>query len=145
VGELRLLYKRRRPNELCYCAKDKHFYPASARFFVKGKDEYDNDVLDQTKLEVWSDLVKNPVAVRYAWARNPLGNLASRRHMERMIPAPNGGDGIQPRAEALGHRSTPVPAPNGGDGSPDRNGTRNPIGSWLHHSAAGCRSVGIGS
>jgi sialate O-acetylesterase len=27
------------------------------------------------KLFVWSPLVKNPVAVRYAWAASPMGNL----------------------------------------------------------------------
>ncbi len=30
---------------------------------------------DYKKVHVWSPLVKQPVAVRYAWARNPLGNL----------------------------------------------------------------------
>ena len=64
---LECAYENIRPIEgMAIAGKGKHFYPASARFFVKGKDEYDNDVLDQTKLEVWSDLVKGPVAVRYA-------------------------------------------------------------------------------
>lgn len=30
---------------------------------------------DATKILVWSPLVKAPVAVRYAWARSPMGNL----------------------------------------------------------------------
>jgi len=30
---------------------------------------------DATKIHLWSPLVKAPVAVRYAWARSPMGNL----------------------------------------------------------------------
>jgi len=30
---------------------------------------------DNTKIIVWSPLVKEPVAVRYAWAVSPMGNL----------------------------------------------------------------------
>jgi sialate O-acetylesterase len=32
---------------------------------------------DKTKVEVWSDAVADPVAVRYAWADNPVCNLRS--------------------------------------------------------------------
>ena len=34
-----------------------------------------NKNCDTIKIHVWSPLVKEPVAVRYAWARSPLGNL----------------------------------------------------------------------
>ncbi|NQV33807.1 MAG: hypothetical protein HQ515_14025 [Phycisphaeraceae bacterium] len=34
-----------------------------------------NKNFDATKIVVWSPLVKTPVAVRYAWATSPLGNL----------------------------------------------------------------------
>jgi len=34
-----------------------------------------NKNFDATKVIVWSPLVKQPVAVRYAWARSPMGNL----------------------------------------------------------------------
>jgi sialate O-acetylesterase len=34
-----------------------------------------NKSCDTTKILVWSPLVKEPVAVRYAWARSPVGNL----------------------------------------------------------------------
>ena len=34
-----------------------------------------NKNFDATKAIVWSPLVKQPVAVRYAWARSPMGNL----------------------------------------------------------------------
>ncbi len=34
-------------------------------------------IVDKTQIEVWSDAVKNPVAVRYAWADNPVCNVQS--------------------------------------------------------------------
>ena len=34
-----------------------------------------NKNFDTTKIYVWSPLVKEPVAVRYAWATSPMGNL----------------------------------------------------------------------
>lgn len=65
---------------------DRHFYPAQAEFLVVGKDDRGRDRVDEAKLKVWSPLVKQPVAVRYAWARNPLGNAVNSRHHERIIP-----------------------------------------------------------
>ncbi|HQU43825.1 MAG TPA: sialate O-acetylesterase, partial [Pirellulales bacterium] len=35
-------------------------------------------IVDKDKIEVWSDGVKEPVAVRYAWADNPVCNVYSR-------------------------------------------------------------------
>ncbi len=68
---------------------DKRFYPAKARYVVTGKDDRGRDQEDRRKLEVFSDLVAKPVAVRYAWARNPLGNLTNSQHHERIMPAPS--------------------------------------------------------
>lgn len=68
---------------------DQRFYPAQARFAVKKKDDRGRDVLDFARIEVWSPLVKAPIAVRYAWARCPLGNLTNRDHMEKIIPVPS--------------------------------------------------------
>ena len=34
-------------------------------------------------------MVKYPVAVRYAWARNPVGNAVNSAHHERTIPIPS--------------------------------------------------------
>jgi sialate O-acetylesterase len=45
--------------------QDRRWYPAKAQRNEKGR-----------YLEVWSDLVPDPVAVRYGWAGNPDGNLA---------------------------------------------------------------------
>jgi len=55
---------------------DGHFYPAKASF-AKKQDENGKSVDDRSKIEVSSTLVTDPVEVRYAWARNPLGNLVS--------------------------------------------------------------------
>ncbi len=47
------------------CGEDKVWHWAKGT--VQGKD----------KVEVWSDKVANPIAVRYAWADNPVCNLFS--------------------------------------------------------------------
>ena len=65
---------------------DQHFYPATAEFVVVGKQDNGRDKLDESKLKVWHPLVKSPKAVRYAWARNPIGNAVNSRHHERTIP-----------------------------------------------------------
>jgi sialate O-acetylesterase len=44
------------------------------KFVVAKAKVLDND---KTKVEVWSDQVANPSAVRYAWADNPVCNLRS--------------------------------------------------------------------
>ncbi|MHC4567480.1 MAG: hypothetical protein ACYTE3_17180, partial [Planctomycetota bacterium] len=44
---------------------------------------------DEKLLKVWSPLVAKPLAVRYAWARNPIGNAVNSQHHERIIPVPS--------------------------------------------------------
>jgi len=54
------------------------FYMAYAAFPLKkdaGIWNTANKSFDATKIVVWSPLVKEPVAVRYAWATSPMGNL----------------------------------------------------------------------
>lgn len=54
------------------------FYMAHAAYPLKkdaGIWNVANKNFDATKIVVWSPLVKQPAAVRYAWARSPLGNL----------------------------------------------------------------------
>ena len=50
-------------------------------FAVAGKDKvYVNaqaEIVGKDTVKVWSDEVKNPVAVRYAWADNPICNMQS--------------------------------------------------------------------
>ena len=56
----------RQPVGFTIAGADKKFYNAQAR--LKGKNQ----------VVVWSDEVANPVAVRYAWANNPVANLYHR-------------------------------------------------------------------
>lgn len=54
------------------------FYMAHAAYPLKkdvGIWNVANKNFDNTKIIVWSPLVKEPVAVRYAWANSPMGNL----------------------------------------------------------------------
>jgi len=79
-----------RPIEgMAIAGEQQQFYPARAAFVVKGQDQRGRDQLDYKKVEVWSPFVSEPKAVRYAWARCPLGNLANSAHHERFIPVPS--------------------------------------------------------
>jgi sialate O-acetylesterase len=68
---------------------DGHFYPAQAKYFVKEKDKAGNDIQDKRKLVIWNNLVQEPKEIRYAWARNPLGNVVNASDRERVIPLPS--------------------------------------------------------
>ncbi len=46
--------------------KDRKFVPAQAR------------IIGAHAIEVWSTVVPDPVAVRYAWADNPVANLQTK-------------------------------------------------------------------
>lgn len=60
----------------CMAGSDRHFFPAKAGY-VKIKNEKGQPVDDKKRIEVISNLIPDPVEVRYAWARNPLGNLVN--------------------------------------------------------------------
>ncbi len=51
-------------------------------FAIAGSDQKfvwaSGKIVDANTVEVWSDSVKKPVAVRYAWAHNPVCNVTSR-------------------------------------------------------------------
>jgi sialate O-acetylesterase len=55
---------------------DRHFFPAKAAY-VKMQNEQGKPDFDKKRIEVWNNLCVDPVEVRYAWARNPLGNLVN--------------------------------------------------------------------
>ena len=59
-------FDTREPVGFSIAGKDQKFFWASAR------------IVDKDTIEVWSDSVENPVAVRYAWANNPDCNVFSR-------------------------------------------------------------------
>ena len=64
---------------------DRHFFPAKAAY-AKTQNEKGQTVNDKKRIEVWNHLTADPVEVRYAWARNPLGNLVNDGC--RIIPVP---------------------------------------------------------
>ncbi|MEM9108993.1 MAG: hypothetical protein AAGC72_03125 [Planctomycetota bacterium] len=53
----------------------REFHPATAEYFVKGKDDRGRDQLDRKKLVLTSIMVPEPIHYRYAWCRNPLANI----------------------------------------------------------------------
>ncbi len=55
--------------------KDRKFHPATADHLVIGKDDRNRDKKDTKSLVLTSPLVPQPVHYRYAWGRNPMGNL----------------------------------------------------------------------
>ena len=63
VGDGLYTFDIREPIGFSICGEDKKFVWADAKLI--GKD----------KVEVWSDSIEKPVAVRYAWADNPVCNL----------------------------------------------------------------------
>lgn len=60
----------------CLAGSDRHFFPSKA-VYAKTKDENGKPVDDRKRIEVMNTLVTDPLEVRYAWARNPLGNLVN--------------------------------------------------------------------
>ncbi|BCX48168.1 9-O-acetylesterase [Haloferula helveola] len=66
------------PRGFAIAGEDGKFYLGHARFRLKkdaGIWNTANKSFDTTIVHVWSPLVEKPVAVRYAWATSPLGNL----------------------------------------------------------------------
>ena len=76
-------------NGFSIAGKNQHFVPATAEFVVTGQDKHKRDQHDEKRLKISSPLVEKPVAVRYAWSRNPLGNAVNSAHHERTIPIPS--------------------------------------------------------
>lgn len=79
-------------------------------FAIAGKDKIFH--VTQTKLEgndvlVWSDAVKEPVAIRYGWAGNPVGNLFNNANLPAMPFRTDDWDMREVRA-ADGERVSPV-------------------------------------
>ena len=64
---------------------DQHFFPAKAAY-VKKRDDKGQPVEDKKRIEISNFLITDPVEVRYAWARNPLGNLVN--DINPIIPVP---------------------------------------------------------
>ncbi|QEG39131.1 sialate O-acetylesterase [Roseimaritima ulvae] len=55
--------------------EDRRFHPASVSYAEKGKDARGRVQYDRKRLVLTSPMVPEPRHFRYAWGRNPLGNL----------------------------------------------------------------------
>ena len=71
------------PEGFSLAGEDGKFYMAHARY-AEGKDHPSSF---PNEIRVWSPLVPKPVALRYAWARAPMGNLKMRGHPDLPWPS----------------------------------------------------------
>ena len=55
--------------------EDRKFHPANVAYFDTGKDPQGRQQFDKRRLVLHSPMVSAPIHYRYAWGRNPLGNL----------------------------------------------------------------------
>ena len=55
--------------------QDRKFHPAKAEHLVTGQDDRGRPKKNQKALVLTSSMVPNPIHFRYAWGRNPMGNL----------------------------------------------------------------------
>jgi len=62
--------------------KDGKFQPATAKFLEKGTDGRSRPQSDKRVILLSNPLVPQPIHFRYAWCRNPLGNLKSTDHTD---------------------------------------------------------------
>ena len=59
---------------------DRRFQPAEAEWLVTGKDQHNRPKHDRRVIVLSSPHVPDPIHFRYAWGRNPMGNLQSADH-----------------------------------------------------------------
>ena len=62
-----------------------HFFPAKAAYVII-QNEKGRSIVDKKRIQITNNQIVNPVQVRYAWARNPLGNLVNADNP--IIPVP---------------------------------------------------------
>ena len=66
VGQGLYSFDTREPQGFAIAGEDQKFVWAQAK------------IISSNEMEVWSDEISDPVAVRYAWANNPVCNMYSR-------------------------------------------------------------------
>ncbi|MFN3166155.1 MAG: sialate O-acetylesterase [Phycisphaeraceae bacterium] len=66
--------------------RDRRFHPADAQYFETGKDDRGRPRYDRKRLVLSSPMVAEPLAYRYAWSRNPMGNLQADRNSDIPLP-----------------------------------------------------------
>jgi len=71
------------PEGFSIAGEDGKFYMAHARY-AEGRGHPSNF---PNAIRVWSPLVERPVALRYAWARAPMGNLKQMGHPDLPFPS----------------------------------------------------------
>ncbi|HPZ84332.1 MAG TPA: hypothetical protein PL064_12900, partial [Thermogutta sp.] len=60
--------------------EDRRFFPADVRYYTEKSDDGQNQPREQRHILVLSSpFVPQPVHYRYAWARNPMGNIVNSR------------------------------------------------------------------
>lgn len=62
--------------------EDRHFQPARAEWQITGRDGSNRPQRDRRVLVLSSPMVPSPTQFRYAWGRNPMGNLQSADHSD---------------------------------------------------------------
>ena len=60
--------------------EDRRFQPADANWLVKGMDRHNRPQYDRRAVVLTSKHVAKPIHFRYAWGRNPMGNLVRADH-----------------------------------------------------------------
>ena len=73
-------------------AKDRRFQPAVAQHVVTGKDSRNRPTYDYNRIVLSSPYVADPIHYRYAWGRNPMGNLKPRYKFDSAILATQRSD-----------------------------------------------------
>ena len=96
--------------------EDRRFQPASVAYLQIGKDNRGRPRFDRKQLVLTSPLVATPTHFRYAWGRNPLGNLQATNNLDLPFATQRSDD--WPMGEVpLGVLDTPI------DGKLDRRQT----------------------
>ena len=62
--------------------EDRRFHPADVAYAEKGKDDRGRVQYDRKQILLSSPMVPQPIHFRYAWGRNPLGNLQATRNKD---------------------------------------------------------------
>lgn len=62
--------------------KDRKFHPATAVHLETGKDDRGRARKDQKAIVLTSSMVPEPIHYRYAWGRNPMGNLQAHHNTD---------------------------------------------------------------
>jgi sialate O-acetylesterase len=71
---------------------DRRFHPADVAYLEVGKDDRGESRCDQKQLVLTSPLVPAPKHFRYAWGRNPLGNVQATGNKDLPLPAQRSDD-----------------------------------------------------